>query len=192
MVSEESRTTPSVGVRDENENKEDELDPLAGGRERLAMAERHHGFRLMQYLRRCRQWKDRCMICRLLHDNGTSFRHTLDQCRRQDKFRFFDAKKGFTRGGTRPEGWMREWTACWGCYQPPHICGEWDVSTGAQGCEFRDIVLPTAFAVFRMTESQRWGMSLAEFSEQVGGFEDERSSVPNRSDIYLQTRSEGA
>ena len=70
---------------------------------------------------------------------------------------------------------MKEWTACWGCYQPPHIYGEWDVSTGAQGCEFRDIVLPTAFAVFRMTESQRWGMSLANFSEQVGGFEDERS-----------------
>jgi hypothetical protein len=67
---------------------------------------------------------------------------------------------------------MSEYTACWGCGQPPLIC---DSSAGVGGCEFRDMVLPAAWAVFHM--GNRWGETLAQFSGQAQGFEKEEDWV---------------
>jgi len=113
-----------------------------GGRQRLQEAERNSAYRLTQYLRRLKQWKGTCLICRLLHDGGASD-HELDHCRRQSKFRFFDAKRPFAKKSQTRE-WMTDWTACWGCGQPPMICSDWDPQVGPAGCEFRDMVLPAA------------------------------------------------
>ena len=70
---------------------------------------------------------------------------------------------------------MREWTACRGCGQPPIICSDWNAQVGPTGCEFRDMVLPAAWAVYHMRN--RWGETLEEFSGQLGGFSKEEDWV---------------
>jgi Helicase conserved C-terminal domain len=168
----EPRSVPEEGDMDEDDLSEPTgfgATTFEGGPQRLHDAERNSAYRLTQYIRRLKQWKGHCLICRLLHD-ADACNHPLDQCRRQSKFQFFRAKGPFAKRGQSRE-WMTDWTACWGCGQPPIICSDWDPQIGPGGCEFRDLALPAAWAVFHMRN--RWGETLEAFSGEPGGFATE-------------------
>jgi superfamily II DNA helicase RecQ len=139
---------------------------LLAGSQRLRASEQQAEEGRVKYLERCRRWAGVCIICQLLR-GGRGLDHTLDDCRSVHKGQFLDAKKAAIQQG-RGGGWMKKHVACWACGQPPTIC---DGLRGVKGCEFRDLVFPGAWAMFRM--DQLWGQSVESVSGQAGGFPSE-------------------
>jgi superfamily II DNA helicase RecQ len=158
---EDEVSTSEEGSVDETPNT---LAALQGS-QRLRAAEQRDAEGYAQYVERCRRWKGTCLICQLLR-GGQGVGHTLDTCRRVDKWRFIRAKEAAVKGR---RGWMKDHVACWSCGQLPALC---DGLRGVKGCEFRDMVLPGSWAMFQM--GHLWGWELAAVAGQEGGFRDER------------------
>lgn len=152
--------------RDDGEMDETAL-ALQAGSQRLRLSERVAADQRARYLERCQRWRGTCLICQLLR-GGQGLDHNLDTCHHHDRVRFFKAKTAAHQG--RHRVWMKDHVACWSCGQLPTIC---DGQKGPRGCEFRDLVLPGAWAAFHMRNL--WGHSLAEVSGRPGGFEQEEA-----------------
>lgn len=136
-----------------------------GGPSRLRQSVREHENGRHQYLEACQRWSTTCMICHLLFARSGSD-HTLEACRRQEKWQFFRVKSTVQK--QQRTGWMRSYVACWSCGQPPTIC---DGSKAPRGCQFRDMVLPSVWALYHMPHL--WGRRLAEVSESLEKFSDD-------------------
>ena len=156
---------------DREEGEDDErirarCSTLLAGSQRLRASEQQAEEWRVRYMERCRRWRGVCLICQLLR-GGRGLDHTLDQCRSVFKGQFIEAKKVAIQQG-RGGSWMAKHVACWGCGQPPTMC---DGLRGVKGCEFRDLVFPGSWAMFRM--ENLWGKSLESVSGRTGGFTSE-------------------
>lgn len=149
----------------EADGEEQDRDRWQQGGERLRQSVRRTEEAREAYMERCQRWRGTCFICRLLGP-GTGTDHELDGCRSSRKGAFFRAKSQMKRQGRG--GWMADHIACWSCGQLPSLCGG---QHGSSGCEFRDMVMPAAWAMFHA--ANLWGQTLQEISGVAGGFADE-------------------
>ena len=152
----------SFDISDESissEEGDETPNELSQGHERLRLHRRDEERGRDQYVQRLRGLQGRCMICSMLGGGGGQGDwHDLTVCRRPEKQRFFAAKQRAIERGKVCGGWLKAYVACYNCGNPQEVCE----SQGKPGCEFRDMVLPAAWALFGMRN--RWGRSLQEIS----------------------------
>jgi superfamily II DNA helicase RecQ len=81
----------------------------------------------------------RCVLC-LSAGDAQGWRHSVDECH--------TAAKGEFLAGRRAVGgrWMAAYSGCFGCGLPQGLCGR----LGSGGCEHRDVVIPLAWAIWRL------------------------------------------
>ncbi|CAO3682570.1 unnamed protein product [Umbelopsis ramanniana] len=106
-------------------------------------------------------WHGVCMFCKFFPDSASGqvghTRHTLNDCRKQMKYKFFTAKNN---AKVMPGGkWFQDQCACFTCFNPKFIC---DKAKGDK-CDFPDLVLPICWAVF---QKRQW---VKDFLDQLGG-----------------------
>jgi superfamily II DNA helicase RecQ len=86
----------------------------------------------------------RCVIC-LARGKKEGMQHNLDECREQEKWAFFQAKKRATGGGKK---WIMGYKACFRCGLHQRMCPQ----QGKTGCKYKDIVMPLSWSGFRLPE----------------------------------------
>lgn len=94
-----------------------------------------------------------CLYCRLL---GRTFDHVPGACSR--RFDWINAKNEALRT-RKGEGkkWIRQYVACWKCYQPQEVCRAADPEhEEAAGCRFPDMVMPLCYGVYQRVGGRDW------------------------------------
>ena len=106
---------------------------------------------LIRYKTNLQAVKGRCIVCLLVPGaNSSQDEHTLEQCRRVQKWEFINSKRAAIAAGKRRGGWLAQYGACYGCGNAQEICPE--QGQQAQRCEFRDIVFPSCWGAFQRVE----------------------------------------
>lgn len=143
----------------EDDPDSDDSTKFVAGQSRLRMHRRDEEKGRDRFRQRLDALRGRCMICAMLGGkSGESEWHELETCRHGSKWDFFRAKKGAVERGRQRCGWMSPYVACYGCANPQEICN----AQGPATCEYRDMILPMAWALFHMRN--RWGQSLEDIS----------------------------
>lgn len=152
---------------EEEEEKEESLSEESlhmTGPSRLRQHLRDEEYGRDRYIQRLHSLQGRCMICTLLR-SGVGEMHLFSQCREVLKWRFFTAKRKIQDQQQSRGGWLKKYTACFRCGNPQEVCILGEEGAPSQGeCEFRDLVFPTAWALFHMQRERRWGQSLQEIT----------------------------
>ena len=147
-----------------NEAKDPSVDEEGNGGgliryRRRQMQEQHE---MDEYLRRLSQVKGNCVICRIL-TAGSEWKHGLANCPRAHKWRYIRCKDAVLARSVGRQ-WIKSYTACYMCVQPQSICRGWAVKERvAEGCEYRDLVMPTMWALWEEDgEEKEWMKSKLE------------------------------
>jgi hypothetical protein len=136
-----------TSCRPAEEEGDDAEDGEDGGLIRYRRRQMQDQYEMDLYLRRLTQIQGWCMICRIL-TSGTEWRHGLTKCPRAHKWRFIRCKEAALEKSAGRQ-WIKSYSACYMCAQPQSICGGWEVKERKrQGCEYRDLVMPTIWALW--------------------------------------------
>ncbi|OKO91810.1 hypothetical protein PENSUB_12978 [Penicillium subrubescens] len=157
--------SPSVGPRQrlEETDGDDDLGDLQAGAELLQTRIQEQARGLADYIGCLETWRGVCMICyhlpRVASGQVGHARHGLAGCVNPERFRFFDAKREAQSQGQGRGGWFRQYSSCYRCFNPQAVCDR----LGAGGCQFRDLVMPSCWAVF---QNKSW---VAQYLDTLGG-----------------------
>lgn len=153
VVEPESGVDEHVGS-EKSENHLDEEEGEGGGLIRLRRQQMQEQHEMDEYLRQLSQIKGGCMICRVLTP-GVEWKHGFVKCPRAHKWKYIRCKEAVVQRCVGRQ-WMKSFSACFMCGQPQSICGAWDAKEGAKkGCEYRDLVMPTMWALWEDEGSER-------------------------------------
>ena len=99
--------------------------------------------------------RDLCLLCKAMRG---SWDHAFSKCpRRHEVFR--EKNEARKRHEKRGRMWIQPYTSCFWCLNPQSICQQAEYGgRGKSGreCEYRDVVLPLCFGMFRSVEGVKW------------------------------------
>lgn len=121
-------------------------------------------------------FQGRCTICMMLGHGkipDPAQWHSLDRCRHVQRRQCLQAKQRAIQRNHHRGGWLKKYIACFRCGNPQEICPVDDDRGQGGECEFRDLVLPAAWALFHC--EHRWGRTLGQFSGVSSRFWEARN-----------------
>lgn len=137
---------------------------LQEGGQRLRDSMREVAIGRERYEGRLRTIRGRCMVCLMLgrgHIPVEHQWHDLRHCGHVEKRTFFVMKKRAIERNEGRGGWIKAYAGCFQCGQPQEICRV-EEGPGRGGCEYRDMIFPAAWGLWRRDE--RWGRTMGELS----------------------------
>jgi hypothetical protein len=141
----------SDGTERQRSVSDSDGEELEDGSVRLRQHIRDQERGFLRYIANLQAVKGRCIICLLVPGpNLSRDEHTLEGCRRAQKWEFIASKRAAMEAGKRRGGWLAKYRACFGCGNAQEICPA--QGQKAQRCEFRDIVFPSCWGAFQRVE----------------------------------------
>jgi superfamily II DNA helicase RecQ len=144
----ESGRMEGQGVAERDDGREDE-----DGAIRYRRGQMQEQYEMDEYMSGLWQIRGRCMLCKILRPGG-EWDHSLEGCQVGHKWEYIRCKEKVVVGSKR-QGWMKEYTACYRCGQPQRVCRGWERDGGGRECEFRDLVMPVVWALWESGGSER-------------------------------------
>jgi len=142
----EEEVPPKKGVEDTS---------VSTGSDLIRMERLRTQQELSQYEQGLTSMRGSCFLCRGL---GDRWDHGFSTCRRRHEV-FRARNEIIDRHKQRGTKWMKDYTACFRCYQPQVICARADPKHAShrQGeCMYRDMVLPLCYGVFHSIDGPSW------------------------------------